>query len=192
MPVEMGPVEFDALVDRALDGIPDEIAALVRNVVVLVEDEPPADDPDLLGLYDGIALTERWGDPMMELPDRIFIFRNPLLDMCESEEELETRSGSPSSTRSPTTSASTTTACTTSATPDSQRPEPQRAGGAATPRSSRRRTPSPRRGPSPWVCTAKAEYVVKPPQKPVPSSASGVARRAPSPRAARAGTTRPR
>src|SRR6478609_2734925 len=90
MPVEMGPAEFDALVDRALDGIPDEIAALVRNVAVLVEDEPPADDPDLLGLYDGIALTERWGDPSMQLPDRIFIFRNPLLDMCESEEELET------------------------------------------------------------------------------------------------------
>ena len=85
----MGPAEFDALVDRALDGIPDEIASLVRNVAVLVEDEPPADDPDLLGLYDGIAITERWGDPVMDLPDRIFIFRNPLLDMCASEEELE-------------------------------------------------------------------------------------------------------
>ena len=85
----MGSVEFDALVDRALDGIPDEIAALVRNVAVLVEDDPPADDPDLLGLYDGIALTERWGDPMMELPDRIFVFRNNLLDMCGSVEELE-------------------------------------------------------------------------------------------------------
>jgi predicted Zn-dependent protease with MMP-like domain len=36
MPVEMGPAEFDALVDRALDGIPDEIASLVRNVAVLV------------------------------------------------------------------------------------------------------------------------------------------------------------
>ena len=90
MPVEMDAATFDALVDRALDGIPDEIAALVRNVVVLVEDEPPPDDPDLLGLYDGIALTERWGDPTMELPDRIFIFRTPLLDMCESVEELET------------------------------------------------------------------------------------------------------
>ncbi|GAA1157930.1 metallopeptidase family protein [Nocardioides aquiterrae] len=89
MPVEMEPAEFDALVDRALDDIPDEIAQLVRNVVVLVEDDAPEDDPDLLGLYDGIALTERWGDPMMELPDRIFVFRNNLLDMCDSVEELE-------------------------------------------------------------------------------------------------------
>jgi predicted Zn-dependent protease with MMP-like domain len=88
MPIEMAPADFDALVDRALDEIPDEIAALVRNVVVLVENEPPADDPDLLGLYDGIALTERWGDPMMELPDRIFIFRGPLLDLCDTEEQL--------------------------------------------------------------------------------------------------------
>ena len=84
----MSAPEFEALVDRALDEIPDEIAALVRNVVVLVEDDAPEDDPDLLGLYDGVALTERWGDPMMELPDRIFIFRNNLLDMCESREEL--------------------------------------------------------------------------------------------------------
>lgn len=89
MPVEMDPAAFDALVDRALDDIPDEIARLVRNVVVLVEDDAPADDPDLLGLYDGIALTERYGEPMMELPDRIFIFRNNLLDMCESPEEVE-------------------------------------------------------------------------------------------------------
>jgi predicted Zn-dependent protease with MMP-like domain len=89
MPVEMDPAAFDALVDRALDGIPDEIARLVRNVVVLVEDDPPEDDPDLLGLYDGIALTERWGEPTMELPDRIFIFRNNLLDMCDSIGQLE-------------------------------------------------------------------------------------------------------
>ena len=85
----MGPEEFDALVDRALDEIPDELARLVRNVVVLVEDEPPTDDPGLLGLYEGVALTERWGEPMMELPDRILVFRGPLLDMCDSVEELE-------------------------------------------------------------------------------------------------------
>ena len=88
MPIEMESAAFDALVDRALDDIPDEIAGLVHNVVVLVEDEPPADEPDLLGLYEGIALTDRWGDGAMELPDRIFVFRGPLLDLCDSEEEL--------------------------------------------------------------------------------------------------------
>jgi predicted Zn-dependent protease with MMP-like domain len=88
MPIEMDAARFDALVDAALDGIPDELAVLVRNVVVLVEDEPPPDEPDLLGLYEGIALTERWGEPMMELPDRISVFRGPLLDLCDSEEQL--------------------------------------------------------------------------------------------------------
>ncbi|SFI43353.1 Predicted Zn-dependent protease, minimal metalloprotease (MMP)-like domain [Nocardioides psychrotolerans] len=85
----MDPERFDELVDRALDGIPEELAALVHNVVVLVEDEPPAHEPaDLLGLYDGVALTARDGTMGVELPDRIFIFRGPLLDMCADEAEL--------------------------------------------------------------------------------------------------------
>jgi predicted Zn-dependent protease with MMP-like domain len=88
MPVEMDRASFEELVNEALDGVPDELARLIENVVVLVEDDPPRDDPDLLGLYDGVALTERYGDYGMELPDRIFIFRNPLLAMCESEQEL--------------------------------------------------------------------------------------------------------
>jgi predicted Zn-dependent protease with MMP-like domain len=88
MPVEMEPEAFEALVELALDGIPDELAVLVRNVVVLVEDDAPADDPDLLGLYDGVALTERYGDYGLELPDRIFVFRRPLLELCADEAEL--------------------------------------------------------------------------------------------------------
>ena len=90
MPVEMDRPAFEDLVNQALDEIPDELAVLIRNVVVLVEDDAPEDDPDLLGLYDGVALTERWGDYGMELPDRIFVFRRPLLAMCESEDELVT------------------------------------------------------------------------------------------------------
>jgi predicted Zn-dependent protease with MMP-like domain len=89
VPIEMEPERFDALVDRALDGIPEELATLVQNVVVLVEDEPPEGEPDdLLGLYDGIALTERDSTMGGQLPDRIFVFRGPLLDMCETEAEL--------------------------------------------------------------------------------------------------------
>lgn len=84
----MDRASFERLVEAALDEIPDELSALIRNVVVLVEDEPPADDPDLLGLYDGVALTERYGDYGLELPDRIFVFRNPLQEMCRDEAEL--------------------------------------------------------------------------------------------------------
>ena len=79
---------FEALVDAALDEIPAEITAVVHNVVVLVEDDAPPDDPDLLGLYDGVALTEREANFAAELPDRIFVYRNNLLDMCETEDEL--------------------------------------------------------------------------------------------------------
>jgi predicted Zn-dependent protease with MMP-like domain len=89
MPIDMEPERFDLLVDRALDGIPDELARLVRNVVVLVEDEPPEDEPDdLLGLYDGVALTERDSTFAAQLPDRIFVFRGPLLDFCDTEKQL--------------------------------------------------------------------------------------------------------
>src|SRR5262245_60162099 len=84
----MSRESFAELVDRALDNIPVELARLVHNVVVLVEDEPPEDEPDLLGLYDGVALTDRDGWYAGQLPDRILIFRNPLLEMCSTEAEL--------------------------------------------------------------------------------------------------------
>jgi predicted Zn-dependent protease with MMP-like domain len=48
--MELGRAAFEELVEQALDEIPDQLAALVQNVVVLVEDEPPADEPDLLGV----------------------------------------------------------------------------------------------------------------------------------------------
>ena len=89
MPIVMEPRAFEELVNQALDTVPEELAGLIENVVVLVEDDAPAEDPDLLGLYDGVALTERYGDYGMVLPDRIFIYRRPLLEMCDSEAELE-------------------------------------------------------------------------------------------------------
>jgi predicted Zn-dependent protease with MMP-like domain len=89
MPIEMEAREFEALVNQALDDIPDELASLIENVVVLVEDDAPADEPDLLGLYDGVALTDRYGDYGMVLPDRIFVYRRPLLEMCDDAEQLE-------------------------------------------------------------------------------------------------------
>lgn len=80
---------FEDAVVEALDLIPDALAELMDNVVILVEDDAPADDPDLLGLYDGVALTDRgdsWGHG--DLPDRIFIFRHPILAMCRDADEV--------------------------------------------------------------------------------------------------------
>ena len=83
-----GP-EFEEAVGDALDAVPPELMSLLDNVVFLVEDEPPEDDPDLLGVYDGTPLTER-GDGWAAgaLPDRITIFRGPLTRMCEDREDL--------------------------------------------------------------------------------------------------------
>jgi predicted Zn-dependent protease with MMP-like domain len=86
--LEMTRERFEELVRAALDEVPDELAALVENVVVLVEDEPPAEDPDLLGLYDGTPLTERDSRYAGVVPDRITVYRNPTLRMCESEERV--------------------------------------------------------------------------------------------------------
>ena len=85
--MDVDRAEFERLVEAALDDIPDEIASQVDNVVVLVEDDPPPDDPDLLGVYEGVALTDRGADHT-GLPDRITIFRRPLLEMCADREEL--------------------------------------------------------------------------------------------------------
>jgi predicted Zn-dependent protease with MMP-like domain len=81
--------EFEEAVGDALDLIPDELARLMSNVAVLVADEPSADEPDLLGLYEGVPLTERdgWWDAG-SLPDRITIFKGPLTRLCEDREEL--------------------------------------------------------------------------------------------------------
>ena len=87
--VEMTREEFEDAVRDALDEIPEELAAVMDNVVVLVEDDAPADDPELLGLYEGTPLTERgefWAAG--SLPDRIFVYRNPTLAICEDRDEV--------------------------------------------------------------------------------------------------------
>jgi predicted Zn-dependent protease with MMP-like domain len=61
--------------------------ALLDNVVVLVEDRNP-DEPDLLGLYEGYALTERGWDYGGALPDRIMVYRAAICDVCETEDDV--------------------------------------------------------------------------------------------------------
>ena len=84
----MARERFEELVRAALDAVPAELAALVDNCVVLVEDDPPEDAPDLLGVYDGTPLTERGQGYTMALPDRIILFRNPILAICETEDRI--------------------------------------------------------------------------------------------------------
>jgi len=88
MPIAVSPEEFESYVHDALDAIPDELFALLENCVVLVEDDAPADDPDLLGLYDGVPLTERDSTYTGVLPDRIFIYRNPTLAICDTVDDV--------------------------------------------------------------------------------------------------------
>ena len=85
--LEMSAEEFELHVAEALDEIPEELSALIDNCVILVEDYPPPDLPDTLGLYSGIPLTER-GQFYSGLPDRILIFRYPILAICETREQV--------------------------------------------------------------------------------------------------------
>jgi predicted Zn-dependent protease with MMP-like domain len=90
----MSENDFEAAVSDALDLIPADIARTMDNVAVFIEDAytpRPGEDPDtvLLGLYEGVPLTERdsWWDAG-SLPDRITIYRQPILDICSSREDV--------------------------------------------------------------------------------------------------------
>ncbi len=80
------PAEFEELVRDAVDGLPPDIAREFRNVAVVVEDEHP-EDPDLLGLYEGVPLTER-AVYSGALPDRISVYRIPLCLLAEDYDHL--------------------------------------------------------------------------------------------------------
>lgn len=85
--LEMSETEFEELVGEALDEIPPALADTMNNVVILVEDEPPPESPELLGLYEGTPLTERGEWYSGVLPDAIRLFRLPILRMCETYDD---------------------------------------------------------------------------------------------------------
>ena len=86
--LEMDAERFEDLVGDELDALPDDMVDGLDNVVIQVEDRPEDGSLDLLGLYDGVALTERGQYGFGEMPDRILIYREPLLAICADEEEL--------------------------------------------------------------------------------------------------------
>ncbi|MFF3568230.1 metallopeptidase family protein [Nocardia jiangxiensis] len=88
MTVSMSPERFEELVGDALDLIPPELTRAIDNVVVLIESRNP-EDPHLLGLYQGIALTDRVDSQYAgALPDTVTIYRDPILRMCDSAEQV--------------------------------------------------------------------------------------------------------
>ncbi|AZZ51502.1 MULTISPECIES: metallopeptidase family protein [Rathayibacter] len=80
--------EFETLVVAELDALPDDMVDGLENVVFVVEDRPEDGSLDLLGLYDGVALTERERYGFGEMPDRIILYREPHLAACETLDEL--------------------------------------------------------------------------------------------------------
>ncbi|WP_134323979.1 metallopeptidase family protein [Cumulibacter soli] len=79
--------KFDRMVSEALDEIPPELTKRMDNVVVQVAARND-EEPTLLGLYDGVALTERLDDYAGVLPDTIWIYRDAILDICRDEDDV--------------------------------------------------------------------------------------------------------
>lgn len=86
--VDVARERFEELVGDALDSVPDQLLAMLSNVVVLVEDDPPAGGPVLLGLYEGVPLTERTSAYAAVLPDRVTIYRRPVLAVCRTPADV--------------------------------------------------------------------------------------------------------
>ncbi len=85
---EIDAEAFEKLVIDELDLLPDDMVDGLENVVFVTEDRPEDGSLDLLGLYDGVALTERGTYGFGELPDRIILYREPLLAVSENLDEL--------------------------------------------------------------------------------------------------------
>ena len=87
-PLDLDAEAFEALVVDELDRLPDEMIDGLDNVIFVTQDRPDDGSLDLLGIYDGVALTERGQYGFGELPDRIILFREPLLAACVDLDEL--------------------------------------------------------------------------------------------------------
>jgi predicted Zn-dependent protease with MMP-like domain len=84
--IEVEPERFEEMVSTALDGLPEDLGKLMRNVAVTVEHG--AGPPGLLGLYQGVPLTSRTTGYAGVLPDRITIYRRAICAICSSEDQV--------------------------------------------------------------------------------------------------------
>lgn len=94
---ELPDKEFDALITRAMDELPQEYITGLQNVAIVMADAPTEDqkrqmklrhDSILLGLYEGIPLTQRGNGYTFVLPDKITLFKHSILQVAHNEEEL--------------------------------------------------------------------------------------------------------
>jgi predicted Zn-dependent protease with MMP-like domain len=86
--LDLDAEDFEKLVVDELDLLPDDMVDGLDNVVFVVEDRPEDGSLDLLGLCDGVNITDRGQYGFGELPDRIILYREPLLDVCAGLDEL--------------------------------------------------------------------------------------------------------
>jgi len=86
--IQMPHAEFEKLVADELDALPDDMVNGIENVAFLIEDRPEDGTLSLFGLYSGIDLTRRGQYGFGEMPDRITLYREPLLSVCDTEDEL--------------------------------------------------------------------------------------------------------
>lgn len=84
--IDVAPGRFEEMVAAALDSLPEDLGRLMRNVAVTVEHNPGP--PGLLGLYQGIPLTERTTQYAGVLPDRITIYRLAICSICRTEADV--------------------------------------------------------------------------------------------------------
>lgn len=84
--VEVTNEEFEQLVEDAIDSLPADLGAAMENVAVFVDDQTPASG--LLGLYQGIPLTERGTSYSVAMPDRITIYKSSICRICNTEAEV--------------------------------------------------------------------------------------------------------
>jgi predicted Zn-dependent protease with MMP-like domain len=86
--IDLDGEAFESLVTDELDRLPADMVGGLDNVVFVVEDRPEDGSLDLLGLYDGLAITERDRYGLGELPDRIIVYREPHLHACDDLDQL--------------------------------------------------------------------------------------------------------
>jgi predicted Zn-dependent protease with MMP-like domain len=89
MTLSVSEEKFEQLVADELDRLPDDMLNGLDNVVFVIEGLPEDGSMDLLGLYDGLAVTDRGNYGFGELPDRIILFREPLVAACSTLKQLK-------------------------------------------------------------------------------------------------------